>query len=130
MELRGNRTCVIVKKSQGAHGLAQTGQRRSQRVLLDLPIIVSGESVDHRTFLEETFTVTVSAHGALMMLATKVALGQKLLLTNPANHGQREVRVAYLGHPHAGLSQVAVEFARPAPDFWPLSSPPQDWKVG
>jgi len=130
LELRGDRTCVIVRKSQEAHGLAQTGQRRSQRVLLDLPIIVSGESVDHRTFLEETFTVTVSAHGALMMLATKVALGQKLLLTNPANHGQREVRVAYLGHPHAGLSQVAVEFARPAPDFWPLSSPPQDWKAG
>jgi len=109
--------------------LPQTAQRRSQRVLIDLPIIVSGESSDHRSFLEETFTVTISAHGALMMLATKVTIGQKLILTNPANHGQREARVAYLGHPHAGLSQVAVEFARPAPDFWPLSSPPRDWKA-
>jgi hypothetical protein len=109
--------------------LGQTGQRRSERVLMDLPIIVSGESTDHGTFLEETFTVTVSAHGALMMLATQVAIGQKLLLTNPANHGQREARVAYLGHPHAGLSQVGVEFARPSPEFWPINSPPQDWKV-
>jgi hypothetical protein len=95
---------------------------------MDLPILVSGESSDHSTFLEETFTVTISAHGALMMLATKVAMGQKLLLTNPANHGQCEVRVAYLGQPHAGLSQVGVEFARPAPAFWPLSSPPADWQ--
>jgi hypothetical protein len=98
-------------------------------VLLDMPILVSGESADHLAFREETFTVTVSAHGALVMLATKVAVGQKLTLTNPANQGTREARVAYLGHPHAGLSQVAVEFAQPAPDFWPVQTPPPDWRV-
>jgi hypothetical protein len=109
--------------------LAQAGQRRSERVLVDLPLIVSGETADHRAFLEETFTVTVSAHGALMMLAARVTIGQKLLLTNPSNQGRREARVAYLGHPHAGLSQVAVEFVRPAPDFWPLHPHPHDWAV-
>jgi hypothetical protein len=96
---------------------------------MDVPVIVSGESTDHRTFHEETFTVTVSAHGALMMLATEVRLGQKLVVTNPANQDECEGRVAYLGPPHAGLSQVAVEFARPAPEFWPVSSAPPDWNV-
>jgi len=115
------------KRAAERSRLSQAGQRRSERIFMDLPILVSGESADHRAFLEETFTVTVSAHGALMMLATKVALGQKLMLTNPANQGRREVRVAYLGPPHAGLSQVAVEFARPAPDFWPVNSAPRDW---
>lgn len=96
---------------------------------MDVPVIVSGESPDHRAFHEETFTVTVSAHGALMMLATKVRLGQKLVVENPANEDKREGRVAYLGTPHAGLSQVAVEFVRPSPEFWPVSSPPADWKI-
>lgn len=109
--------------------MAQAARRRSERVLVDLPLIVSGETTDHRAFLEETFTVTVSAHGALMMLAAKVKVGQKLLLTNPSNQGHREARVAYLGHPHAGLSQVAVEFVRPAPDFWLLNLHPKDWAV-
>jgi len=96
---------------------------------MDVPIIVSGELPDHRAFREETFTVTVSAHGALMMMATKVALGQKLVVMNPENHDEREARVAYLGRPHAGLSQVAIEFARPSPTFWPVTSPPEDWKA-
>ncbi|HUJ83548.1 MAG TPA: hypothetical protein VLW83_16800 [Candidatus Acidoferrales bacterium] len=109
--------------------MMQSAQRRSQRVLMDLPVIVSGEFPDHQAFQEETFTVTVSAHGALMMLATKVKLGQRLIVTNPANQDKREGRVAYLGSPHAGLSQVAVEFAQPSPEFWPVNSPPPDWKV-
>lgn len=109
--------------------MAHIAQRRSERVLIDVPVIVSGEFPDHRAFQEETFTVTVSAHGALLMLATKVKLGQRLVVTNAATADKREGRVAYLGPPHAGLSQVAVEFARPSPEFWPVSSPPADWRT-
>ena len=109
--------------------MAQTAQRRSERVLLDVPVIVSGESPDHRSFHEETFTVTVSAHGALMMLAAKVRLGQKLIVQNATSHDEREGRVAYLGSPHAGLSQVGIEFFRPAPEFWPVASPPSNWGI-
>jgi len=113
----------------GERRLNLAAQRRSERILMDVPIIVTGESSDHRAFREETFTVTVSAHGALMMMATKVALGQKLVVMNPESHDEREARVAYLGHPHAGLSQVAIEFAQPSPTFWPVTSPPADWKA-
>jgi hypothetical protein len=108
--------------------MAQTAQRRSERVLMDVPIVIRGESLDRQPFQEETFTVTVSAHGALLMLATQVRLGQKLLLLNPANWDEREGRVAYRGQAHAGLAQVGIEFTQPSPDFWPISSPPQDWK--
>ncbi|HKV04575.1 MAG TPA: PilZ domain-containing protein [Candidatus Acidoferrales bacterium] len=107
--------------------MAETGQRRSERVLVDVPIAVRGQSADRRSFREETFTVTVSAHGALVMLATRVALGQRLVLMNPQNSDERECRVAYIGPSHAGLSQVAIEFNRPAPEFWPIASPPQGW---
>lgn len=107
---------------------AFTAQRRSERVLLDMPVVVRGESGD-RAFQEETFTVTVSAHGALLMLETNVALGQKLMVMNPKNRDEREARVAYKGAVHAGLAQVAVEFAAPAPEFWQMDSPPTTWNA-
>jgi len=71
--------------------------------------------------------VTVSAHGALLMMATQVALGQKLVLRNPANRDEREGRVAYRGPDRAGLSQVALEFNLPSPEFWPVDPPPPSW---
>lgn len=105
----------------------QSGQRRSERVLIDMSVLVRGKSASQLDFQEETFTVTVSAHGALLMLAARVALGQELVVVNPQNSDQREGRVAYLGAAHAGLAQVAVEFYKPAPEFWPIYPPPSDW---
>jgi hypothetical protein len=105
------------------------GQRRSERILLDVPVIICGGPADHPSFREETFTVTVSAHGALVMLAMKVALGQSVVVMNPQNWDEREATVSYLGPDRAGLAQVAVEFVRPAPEFWAVSAPPADWKL-
>ena len=107
--------------------VAQVGQRRSARVLIDVPVVICGKSGDKRTFREETFTVTVSAHGALLMLAANVSLGQKIVLINPSNSDERECRIAYRGPIHAGLSQVAVEFNKPSPEFWPINPVPPDW---
>jgi hypothetical protein len=113
---------------KGWVSVVQAGQRRSARVLMDVPLVIRGESVDHSTFSEETFTVTVSAHGALVMLAANVALGQRILVMNPLNRDEREGRIAYRGPIHAGLSQVAVEFSQPSPEFWPIDPAPPDWK--
>jgi hypothetical protein len=107
--------------------MAQAGQRRSARVLMDVPVVICGQSGDRRDFREETFTVTVSAHGALLMLAANVSLGQKILMINPTNSDEREARIAYRGPIHAGLCQVAVEFNKPSPEFWPVSPAPSDW---
>src|SRR5271156_4865084 len=107
--------------------MAELGQRRSERVLLDVPVVVRGESLDRSGCEEETFTVTGNAHGALLMLASNVRLGQQVRLINQASHEEREARVAYRGADHAGLSQVAVEFAQPCPGFWPVSPAPSSW---
>ena len=107
--------------------MANAAMRRSERVLLDVPVFLLGVSADHQSFREETFTVTVSAHGALVMLQTKVALGQKVTLANPENWDERAARVAHVGGDHAGLAQVGIEFEQPAPQFWPVSPPPANW---
>jgi hypothetical protein len=109
--------------------MAQTGIRRSERVLLDVPVVIRGDSSDQRQFREETFTVIVSAHGALLMLEAKVALGQKVVLMNPKNWDEREGKVSFIGPDRAGMAQVAVEFSQAAPEFWSLDAPPANWKV-
>jgi hypothetical protein len=104
--------------------MGHLGQRRSERILLDVPVIVRGEAANHDDFLEETFTVTISAHGALLMLGAGVTLGQKVMVRNALNQHEQEARVAYKGTMHAGLAQVGIEFVRESPEFWPLSAPP------
>ena len=103
-------------------------QRRSERIILDVPILIRGETADKRTFQEETFTLIVNAHGAQLMLETKVALGQRLVVMNPKNWDECECKVAFVGPPYAGLARVGIEFTRPAPEFWSVSSPPSDWR--
>jgi hypothetical protein len=99
----------------------QMERRRSPRRLLDVPLIVSGETAENQPFREETFTISVSAHGALVLLATRVALGQTVLLIKPETRQEQQGRVSRLGAPYGGLAQVAVEFAQPVPEFWPDS---------
>jgi PilZ domain len=105
------------------------GKRRSERVLLDVPLFIEGKAEGTQDFKEETFTLTVSAHGALIVLAAKVTLGQTIRLTNLKNKDQHEATVAFLGPPYAGLSTVGIQFSQPAPEFWALASPPPDWKT-
>jgi hypothetical protein len=104
-------------------------QRRSKRLFLDVPLLIRGEAKDKSPFQEETFTVTVSAHGALVVLGTQVTLGQRVLLANPKRQGEREGTVIFLGPPYAGLATVGIEFAHPAPEFWAVDSPPPDWDL-
>jgi diguanylate cyclase (GGDEF)-like protein len=94
-------------------------RRRSERRALDVPLIVSGDSAGSDEFREKTFTISVNAHGALVVLAARVALGQKLRLRNPDMQKEVEARVVCFGPPFGGLARVGVEFARPAPEFWP-----------
>ena len=93
-------------------------RRRSERSPLGLPLAIRGTSLDTRPFQEETVTVSVSAHGALVELATKVTLGQTLFLKNPQTQDEAEAWVTRLGFPRGTWTQVGVEFVRPDEDFW------------
>lgn len=105
-------------------------RRRSQRVILSLPVTVRTEDgLKDLSFEEETRTLVVNLHGALIVLAGKVERGQRLRLTNRATQAEQVCRVANLGAKSGDKSQVGVEFLTPSPDFWRISFPPQDWAV-
>ena len=105
------------------------GRRRSMRVLLSVPIQVSGKTRDNEDFQEETRTLVVNAHGALISLAAKVVAGQQITVHNKATRKTLNCRVVYLGNPAAGKIQMGVEFMEPCPSFWQIDFPPDDWVV-
>lgn len=98
-------------------------RRRSERRPLALPMSVRGVSLDSKSFQEETFTLSVSAHGALLALATTVTLGQTLFLRNPQTQDEAGAWVTRFGVPRGGLAQVGIEFVRPDADFWAKLQP-------
>src|SRR6266853_1353747 len=64
-------------------------RRRSQRVILSLAVTVRTEAGPRdKSFEEETHTLVVNLQGALVVLAAKVAKGQKVWLTNRATQGK------------------------------------------
>jgi hypothetical protein len=81
------------------------------------------------SFEEETQTLIVNLHGALVLLAAKVGKGQMLHLKNRSTHEEQLCRVASLGPSSGGKTQVGVEFLKPSPDFWRISFPPEDWNL-
>jgi hypothetical protein len=97
---------------------ANIERRRSERWPLATPVIVSGIALDSKPFQEDTITLSVSTHGALLALATTVTLGQTLYLRNPQTQNEAGAWVTRFGHPRGGLAQVGIEFVQPDEKFW------------
>jgi hypothetical protein len=109
--------------------IADPGRRRSMRVLLSVPIHVSGKTPENKDFTEETRTLVVNAHGALISLAARVVADQSILVENKATNQVLECRVVYLGSHQAGKTQMGIEFSNASSRFWQIDFPPDDWVV-
>jgi hypothetical protein len=102
-------------------------QRRSQRILLTVPIVISGISSSNAVFSERTSTLVVNAHGGLIQLRERVALGQKLRMRNAATNEEISCTVMDISPGNTAIPEVGVEFCAPNPHFWHVSFPPANW---
>jgi hypothetical protein len=102
-------------------------RRRSQRVLMTIPVRVSGKIGAGSPFEEETQTRAISAHGALIPVLTPVYRGQRLTLSNIQTKAALECVVAHIDRHQSDHPQVGVEFMLPNPIFWHVAFPPKDW---
>src|SRR5712664_3317098 len=102
-------------------------QRRSQRVMLKISIVVLTQGDDNKRVSEETRTVTVNAHGAMILLGMKASIGQLLTLRNSRTGEEASCRVVYLSPHQSEKREVGVDFMKPSPRFWRISFPPSDW---
>jgi hypothetical protein len=103
-----------------------SNRRRSQRVILSVPVTISGQNPKGQ-FTEDTKTLVVNAHGALITLVAKVLQGQQLELKSVTNPEPQSCKVVYIGPTVQGQTQVGIEFTKPAPHFWHVAFPPENW---
>lgn len=102
-------------------------RRKSQRVLMAIPVRVSGETDAGSPFEEETHTRSISAHGALIPMSMQVYRGQRLTLSNVQTKASLECVVAHIDRRQGEHPQAGVEFTLPNPMFWHVAFPPKDW---
>jgi len=69
----------------------------------------------------------LNVHGALITLAAKVSQGQQMELKSAANPEKQSCKVVYIGPTVQGQTQVGLEFTKPAPHFWHVAFPPENW---
>lgn len=101
--------------------------RRTQRILLQIPIQVRAQFEDDLPLTEDTRTLEVNAHGGLIALAMKVRPGQKLNLRNWGTAIEQECRVIHVREMIAGKNEVGIAFPYAMPKFWNVQFPPLDW---
>ena len=102
-------------------------RRRSQRVLMKIPVRVSGQAGATLFFEEDTHTLAISTHGALIVVAAPVYRGQRFTLSNVQTNAALECVVVHVDKVPGEQTQVGVEFMLPNPTFWHVAFPPKDW---
>ena len=102
-------------------------ERRSSRIFTRIPVRASGKNTQGKKFRENSQTIVINAHGALLYLNEDIGMGNQLVLINPVTEEEQECRVVYLGELSDKGTRVGIEFLSPSPHFWGVDFAPQDW---
>ncbi len=105
---------------KNSEGMTDFERRRAERVAMRVPVFVYGHGRRNEPFHEESSSINVNLHGALLLLSRRVKSGQELLLTNPATHAEQACRVIFFKHKKKRSVEVGVAFTEPAPAFWTI----------
>jgi len=100
-------------------------RRRSQRVLLVIPVEIVWTSGQGLRVQEHAETEVVGAYGALLRMKTRLAMGSRVQIRQPRTGLSAEARVVNVSSPQQdGLVRIAIEFAVPDEAFWGIKIPP------
>ncbi len=99
-------------------------QRRSERILLKVPIEVEGTDVKGEPFKERTFTIAVNRDGAFIGFKNPLRPGDKMTITHLGTRQSCPFRVCD-SHEElsSGLSGWGVECLEFGRSFWQISFP-------
>ena len=102
-------------------------KRRSQRVLMQVPVRLHGTDAQGAKFDEETETLAINAHGALVLMQARVISGATIQLQHKRTSEEQECQVVFLGPVRGNKAEIGLEFSAPRPQFWRVAFPPEDW---
>jgi hypothetical protein len=113
-----------VSSDQGA----ETRTAKSQPLALEVPVVATGarpgdQSEKRELFTEETETVLVFEHGAVIHLAAAVAVGQMIFLTNKQTGKEVVAQVLRKRSYRPTACYVELDFTEPALGFWGVEFP-------
>jgi hypothetical protein len=113
--------------SGGTQAIAGEERRRSQRVLLrvraNIHVALQGKPT---TF--DTTTLSVNSHGAMVILKQSLPPDTRLVLEHAGTKQRVACKVARPSREIPEGYQIPIEFDSPAPNFWGIAFPPNDWR--
>jgi hypothetical protein len=99
-------------------------KRRTERVLLRIPIEVSGEDSNGESFKEKTFTLVINRHGARVALRARVQPGTLVTVKNLQSTLSARFRIVGPSGRSLGEGpEWGVECLQHGIDFWGISFP-------
>src|ERR1017187_7778542 len=99
--------------------LREVERRRSQRLMISVPIFVEGNDRDGEKFVEATRTIIVNRQGARIYLKRTVSAGA--ILTVTATVARRSSKFRVVGPtqpPSIGGSEWGIETTETTPSVW------------
>jgi hypothetical protein len=98
-------------------------RRRTVRVMLSVPLRVSGHTQIGEKFSIRALSHSVSLHGASIELELEVVLGEILRLENEITKERVEGKVVSIRRTRDGKKYVAIEFISEDANFWHMAFP-------
>ena len=98
-------------------------RRRTVRVMLSVPLRVSGQTEVGEKFSVKALSHSVSLYGASIELDQGVVLGEILELANDITKEKVEGKVVSIRRARDGKRYVSVEFTGSEPNFWHMAFP-------
>jgi hypothetical protein len=102
-------------------------KRRSTRVVIEIAVTVFAQDLNGKIFEEKANTVTVSNHGACVVLSADIDPQKPALLVNEKTKAEIQCRVAHRQDIGNGKREVGFEFSEPLPRVWGIGFPPENW---
>ena len=98
-------------------------RRRTVRVMLSVPLRISGKTEIGERFSVKALSHSVSLHGASIELDLEVVLGEILQLENEITREKVDGKVVTIRRSRDGKKYVAIEFISEDANFWHMAFP-------
>ncbi|HLY63462.1 MAG TPA: hypothetical protein VKV95_22210 [Terriglobia bacterium] len=121
-----------------SHPFAQSGLgrkavpnlRRSTRIEVAIPVIISGRDASARPFRDEANTETVNLHGARIQTHRDLLVGMHVTIESPRTGSVARAITVRTNEsvPGTDLRYVSVQLEKPG-NIWGIENPPEDWAI-
>jgi hypothetical protein len=98
-------------------------RRRTARATVCMNLLVHGETAEGEKFKYWTRSLSVSAHGGVVLLEATLCVGQAFQVVNECNGKKAKARIVCVRGTREGKVQGSFEFEEGGEKFWSMAFP-------